>query len=113
MNKKIISIISYITIIGWVIAFVVYHNGHRSALAQYHLKQSFGLGVFGGFFYMLFMATYPMILIIPIISVLLILLSIVMFVILISGIINAVNQKKKPILLIGPMFVGRFNFIKY
>jgi hypothetical protein len=88
----------------------VYHNGHRSSLAQYHLKQSFGLGVLGVVFSMLCMFAYP---IIPIISNLLTIVSIVMLIFLISGIINAANQEKKPILLIGLMFVGRFTFIKY
>jgi uncharacterized membrane protein len=110
MSRKTISIISYITIIGWVISFVVYHNGGKSTLAQYHLKQSFGLGVLGPLFSILFIA------VVPIVSSTLILFTILnlgIFIFLILGIINAVNQKKLPIPLIGSMFVDRFNFIKY
>lgn len=110
MTRKTISIISYITILGWAIAFVVYHNGGRSSLAQYHLKQSFGLGVLGAFLSVLFMVSTP---IIPAISMLFMILSIVMFIILISGIINSANQKERPTLLIGSMFEDKFNFIKY
>lgn len=108
MSKKSISIVSYITIIGWAIAFLLYKNGCRSVLVRYHLKQSFGLGVFEAVFSMLFMATYP---IISTILTLYTISGIVLFVILISGIINAINKKTKPVVLIGSMFVGRFNFI--
>ena len=48
MSKKTISIISYITIIGWIIAFLVYNNEtEKSSLAKFHLKQSLGLGILG------------------------------------------------------------------
>ncbi|MCD0471834.1 DUF4870 domain-containing protein [Flavobacterium sp. JAS] len=110
MNRKTISIISYLTIIGWVISFVVYHNGGRSSFAQYHLKQSFGLGVFGAILGVIFIPILP---IDPLISTLFTILSAGVAIVLIFGIINAINQKRKPIPLIGLMFVDRFNFIKY
>jgi uncharacterized membrane protein len=110
MNRKTISIISYLTIIGWVISFVVYHNGGRSSFAQYHLKQSFGLGIFGAILAIVFIPIIP---IDPLISTIFAILSFVILVVLLFGIINALNQKRKPIPLIGAMFVDRFNFIKY
>jgi uncharacterized membrane protein len=108
MSRKTISIISYITIIGWIISFVVYHNGGRSSLAQYHLKQSFGLGVLGTLFSVLFMTMRP---IVPLVSRLSAILGLVIFIVFIFGIFNAVNQKRKPLPLIGFMFVDRFYFI--
>jgi len=39
---KVVSVLSYLTIIGWLIAAVLYGN-HRSSLARFHLKQSLGL----------------------------------------------------------------------
>jgi uncharacterized membrane protein len=110
MNRKTISIISYLTIVGWVISFVVYHNGGRSSFAQYHLKQSFGLGIFGVILGIIFIPIIP---IDPIISTLFTILGFGILIVLIFGIINALNQKRKPIPLIGSMFVDRFNFIKY
>lgn len=110
MNRKTISIISYLTIVGWLISFVVYHNGGRSSFAQYHLKQSFGLGVFGA---ILGAAFIPILPIDPLISTLFTILGFGILVVLIFGIINAINKKRKPIPLIGLMFVDRFNFIKY
>ncbi|KIO50748.1 hypothetical protein [Flavobacterium hibernum] len=110
MNRKTISIISYLTIVGWIISFVVYHNGGRSSFAQYHLKQSFGLGILGVIFGLIFIPIFP---VDPIISTLFLILSAIILIVLIFGILNAVNQKRKPIPLIGLMFVDRFHFIKY
>lgn len=110
MNRKTISIISYLTIVGWVISFVVYYNGGRSTFAQYHLKQSFGLGVLGVILSIFFTPIIP---IDPFISTLFTVLCFGILIILISGIVNAVNQNRKPIPVIGLMFVNRFHFIKY
>lgn len=110
MNRKTISIISYLTIIGWIISFVVYHNGGRSSFAQYHLKQSFGAGILSVLLSLIFIPIIP---INPIISTLFSILSAVILIVLIFGIVNAVNQRTKPIPLIGLMFVNRFHFIKY
>ncbi|MCC9064677.1 DUF4870 domain-containing protein [Flavobacterium piscisymbiosum] len=110
MNRKTISIISYLTIIGWVISFIVYHNGGRSSFAQYHLKQSFGLGIFGAVLSMLFI---PVIATDPVMSTLFSILIFGILIVLIVGVVNAFHQKRKPIPLIGIMFVDRFNFIKY
>jgi len=110
MNRKTISIISYLTIVGWLISFVVYYNGGRSTFAQYHLKQSFGLGVLGVILSTFFI---PIISIDPIISTLVAILGFGILIVLIFGIVNAVNQKRKPIPIIGLMFVDRFHFIKY
>lgn len=110
MNRKTISIISYLTIVGWLISFVVYYNGGRSTFAQYHLKQSFGLGILGIILSTFFILIIP---INPFISTFLTLLGFGILIVLIFGIVNAVNQKRKPIPIIGIMFVDRFDFIKY
>jgi uncharacterized membrane protein len=110
MDRKTISMISYFTIIGWIISFVVYCNGGRSSFAQYHLKQSFGIGVFETLLGIGFVSIYPTI---PIVSRFFCLLGAGTIIILIFGIINAVNQKRKPLPLIGFLFLDRFYFIEY
>lgn len=109
INKKIISSISYLTIIGWIVAYVFYNNGGKSILAKYHLKQSFGLAIFG-----LLIAIASMVLtsIIPSTLYLFSLLSLVVFAFFILGIINAINEKKAPLPLIGHLFANKFHFIK-
>ena len=48
MDKKTLSIVSYITIIGWVIAFIIYNGKtEKSSLEKFHLEQSLGLGILG------------------------------------------------------------------
>jgi uncharacterized membrane protein len=110
MDKKTISIISYITIIGWVIAFIVFNNGaEKATLAKYHLKQALGLGVLG---FLLSIAQIIILPIVPSISIVFTILSAVIFVLWILGIINAAKEEEKPLPIIGAMFVDKFDFIK-
>jgi len=39
---KLIAVTSYLTLIGWLIAVLMYGK-HRSALARFHIRQSLGL----------------------------------------------------------------------
>jgi uncharacterized membrane protein len=110
MDKKTLSIISYITIIGWVIAYLSYNKlEEKSNVTRYHLKQSFGvailsillsvvLNVIGRFF--------------PSLASILSLASLVILLLWIFGIINAMNQQEKPVPLVGGMFENKFSFIK-
>ncbi|OKY24937.1 MULTISPECIES: hypothetical protein [Thalassotalea] len=43
---KVVSVLSYMTILGWVVAFFIYGD-HRSALAKFHLRDSLGLIITG------------------------------------------------------------------
>ncbi|WP_417364525.1 DUF4870 domain-containing protein [Galbibacter sp.] len=108
MNAKTISIVSYITIIGWLIAyFKNKENSIKSDFASYHLGQ--GLGVF------LFAALLNVLLIIvvfiaPTVGSLLNVVAISPLIFIIFGIIAANNEVKKPVPLIGKFFEGRFDF---
>ena len=105
-----ISIISYITIIGWVIAFIVYgNNPEKSSLAKFHLKQSLGLAILG---ILNTIASFIVTPIVPAIGIVFTVISIVIFVFWILGIINASKEEEKPLPIIGSMFVNQFDFIK-
>ena len=39
---QVVAVISYLTLIGWLIALVIYGH-HKSSLASFHLRQSLGL----------------------------------------------------------------------
>ncbi|MBT4471990.1 MAG: hypothetical protein HOC64_00115, partial [Bacteroidetes bacterium] len=41
-NSRALAIISYITFIGWIIAFML-NNKQKHALVTYHQKQSLGI----------------------------------------------------------------------
>ncbi len=43
-NGKTVAIISYITLIGWIIALVM-NNGNKTALGSFHIRQSLGIGL--------------------------------------------------------------------
>ena len=48
MTNKTLSIVSYITIIGWLIAYFSYKDKsetEKSTVVNYHLKQSLGIAV--------------------------------------------------------------------
>src|ERR1700712_1611957 len=103
-NGKTASIISYFSIIGWLIAYFAIYKDNKTALASYQLKQTLlfhiismvigwgfgfvvGLVLFTtGFFFL----TY-----------LLDLVYLGMFILWVIGLIGAINGEEKPIPLIG------------
>ncbi|SFE02425.1 DUF4870 domain-containing protein [Flavobacterium phragmitis] len=108
MNNKTLSILSYITIIGWIVAFVKSKDlTPKSDLVSYHLKQGFGI------FLVSLVINIALSIVVTIVPALYF-LSYVGYVILILwifGIINAVNEQKKPIPVIGKIFEDKFGFI--
>ena len=103
-NGKTASIISYFTIIGWLIAYFAMHKDNRTELGSYHLRQTlllniasivlgWGLGFvigllvvtsgIGGLIYL----TY--------------LVQLAIFIIWLIGLIGAINGQKKPMPIIG------------
>lgn len=107
MNNKTLSIVSYITLIGWLVA---YFSGKDNAdsLLKYHLKQSLGLLIVGVIF------NIALVILVSIIPSLYFLgyMGYAFWVLLIIGIINASNEVKKPLPVIGKMFEGKFGFIR-
>jgi uncharacterized membrane protein len=106
MNNKTLSIVSYITLIGWLVA---YFSGKDTAdsLLKYHLRQSLGL-LLTGFVFNIFMIV--LLTIIPSLSILSYagygFLALIIF-----GIINAANEVQRPLPLIGKLFEEKFGFI--
>lgn len=108
MSNKTLAILSYITIIGWIIAFVKGKElNPKSDLVNYHLKQ--GLG----FFIVAVVINIILTVIVSIVPSLAFLtyVGIIFFVLWIFGIINAVNEEKRPLPVIGKMFEDKFSFI--
>jgi uncharacterized membrane protein len=105
MHNKTLSILSYITLIGWLISFVM-GKEKSNGLLKYHLKQSLGLILFS-------------IVLSIILNVLLLMTKIgilgifgfIPLILMITGIINAANDVEKPLPLIGKMFEDKFSFI--
>jgi uncharacterized membrane protein len=99
-NSKTVALLSYITIIGWIVAYVMNSN-QKSSLGSYHLRQTI-------FLYIIAIGMYIaeiLLLFIPfigwLISLLLLIAGIGLFVLWIIGLIAAINGELKPIPLIG------------
>jgi hypothetical protein len=114
MDKKTAAIVSYITIIGWLIAYFSTNPGPRESLTRYHLKQSLGLAIVGiviNIVFRLLIGFMPlsMALVLSFIS---LGIWIGYIVLLIIGCINASNEKEQPLPLIGKLIEGKADFIK-
>ncbi|WP_316843754.1 DUF4870 domain-containing protein [Pedobacter psychrodurus] len=106
MDNKTLSIISYITIIGWLVA---YFSGKdkADALLKYHLRQSLGLAIVSIVFNIAFTIIAS---IVPSLS-FLGLVGYAFIILWILGIINAANGALKPVPLIGKMFEDKSSFV--
>jgi len=116
MDNKTTALVSYITIIGWLISFFSYKGQEKNSLVSYHLKQSFGLfiaSVVYGIGAWIIFAILGAISwgLAAAIGMILYLCSLVFIVLMVIGIINASNGKETPLPIIGKMFEGKFNFI--
>jgi uncharacterized membrane protein len=106
MNNKTLSIVSYITLIGWLISYF-YGKENANSLLKYHLRQSLGLLIVSAIYNIALMV---LICIIPSLYFLTI-IGVIFLVLLIIGIINASNEVEKPLPVIGKMFESKFEFI--
>jgi uncharacterized membrane protein len=116
MDKKTVSIVSYITIIGWAIAYFSNNSApEKSSLARYHLKQGFGLNILALAFNIairIIISVLPSLSILALLGIISTVVSIGFLVLMILGCINASNEKETPLPIIGKMFEDKFDFIK-
>ncbi|QNK64752.1 DUF4870 domain-containing protein [Pedobacter sp. PAMC26386] len=108
MSNKTLSILSYITIIGWVIAYIKHKEAvPHSSLVRYHLKQGFGM------FLLAIAVNIVLTILVSIIPSLsgLAFVGFALFILNILGIVNAANQEEKPVPLVGKLFEDKFDFI--
>lgn len=103
MDNKTIAIISYITIIGWFIAYLI-GKDNLDAFSKYHLRQSLGLALIGLVLNVLNFSISFLGIGLNIVGVLLLILFII-------GIVNAANNQMKPLPVIGQFFEDKFNFL--
>jgi uncharacterized membrane protein len=100
MNGKSIAIISYLTIIGWIIAYVM-HGNNKSQLGAFHLRQSLFL-MLTGFAVSICQWIFFLIPILGwIISILLYFVLLGLFVLWIIGLIAAINGEEKEVPFLG------------
>ncbi|MBD0254967.1 MAG: hypothetical protein ICV83_04545 [Cytophagales bacterium] len=100
-NGKLVAILSYMTLVGWLVALVM-HNAQKTALGAYHLRQSLllFLAALCAYAAITFITVVPLlgwligILAIPVVGI----GSLILWV---MGLVAAVNGEHKPIPVIG------------
>lgn len=102
---KTIAILSYITLIGWIVAIVM-HGSNKTQLGAYHIRQSLGFMIFSIALVIVFsLITFAILMAAPFIGILFSLISWLLYigiiVLWIIGLINAINGQMKPIPIIG------------
>lgn len=103
-NGKTIAIVSYITIIGWVIALVM-HGSNKTSLGAFHLRQALGIAL---------LAIATMFIRIPLYFIpgvgwiFSTAIGIGLLVLWIMGLISAANGEEKPLPVLGAQFQNWF-----
>lgn len=104
VEDRTVAILSYITIIGFIIAIVM-HSSKKTQLGAFHLRQVLGLFITG----VAFGLCAIVLAFIPILGWLAIMagwLTLLVFVII--GLIAAANGQQKPVPLLGEKYQGWF-----
>lgn len=95
-----IAIISYLTLIGLIVAFVM-NNEKKDAFSSFHIRQSLGLGITG--------MALSIIAIIPILGWIVYFVGIFLLIFMwIMGVMNAINGKEKPLPILGEKYMEWF-----
>ncbi|MGJ1432455.1 DUF4870 domain-containing protein [Sphingobacterium spiritivorum] len=107
MDRKTTAIISYITIIGWLIAYFQYKDKTKDAFVNYHLKQSLGISIIS---ILLGLVLNIVVIAVPALAVLTY-ANIFILILWILGIVNASKEEMKPVPVVGSIFEQKFSFL--
>lgn len=108
MDDKTTGIVSYITLVGWIVALVAREN--KNDYTNFHLRQMFGIFLTGIALYAVFFVLI-LILGVELASILYSIAGIGVFVLWVIGIIGAFNNEKKLVPVLGEHFQKWFTFI--
>lgn len=98
-ESKNIAIISYLTIIGFIVAYVM-HSKNKTDFAAFHIRQAFGIGILG-------LIAYP-INGIPVLRIVSFVIFSVCLILIILGLLSASQGEKKPVPVVGKYFQDLF-----
>jgi uncharacterized membrane protein len=99
-NGKTVAIVSYITLIGWIVALII-HSSNKTSLGAYHLRQMLGLMILIIAISIFKYLTFMMPLAGGFVS---LVLNLGILVLWIFGLVNAANGQEKPVPLVGALF---------
>ncbi|MGB7528445.1 MULTISPECIES: DUF4870 domain-containing protein [Sphingobacterium] len=106
MSSKVQAVLSYLGIL-WLLAFFA-GKDHRDQFSSYHLKQGLGL-IICSFIFVLILAI--LMAVAPSVAFIFNLCSLLIFILMIVGILHAINNVEKPLPFIGEYFMNKFDFI--
>ena len=106
MNSKTQSILSYLGIL-WLIAYFL-GKDQRDSLSLYHLKQGFGLLLTG---VIINAVGYILVSVDTALAFVVNIIGIVFLIFIVLGVLNAANEVRKPLPLIGHLFENQFSFL--
>lgn len=94
-DPKVVAIISYLTLVGWIAAVVL--NNPKSELASFHIRQSLGL--------ILVMGAGSMVMVVPFLGWIIGAAAIIgAFILWIMGFMSALQGEMKEVPYLGPYF---------
>ncbi|MBW7870432.1 MAG: hypothetical protein H3C39_05150 [Flavobacteriia bacterium] len=103
MDEKTMGIVSYLTLIGWIIVLAT--RKEKTEYTSFHLRQNAGL-------ILLSLAIYIVVLILifvlPFIGLVANILYLGLLVLWLIGLLGAINNEKKPVPIFGSMFQDWF-----
>ena len=116
MDGKTIAILSYCTLVGWVIAIIM-HGSNKTEIGAYHLRQALGIYIFGfGLFLAVFFVGLIITIILPMLGLFFYFtntaLWFAMVGLMVWGLITAINNEMKAIPILGAMSQKMFGGIK-
>ena len=102
-DPKTVAIIAYLTLIGWLVAFLM-NNKDKSSFGSFHIRQAIGI-------YLLF-AVSSMVMIIPVLGWIAGMLGYLLALILwFIGFVSALNGEEKTVPVLGEQFQEWFRSI--
>lgn len=111
MDNKTSAEVGYLTIIGWLIAYV-FGEKPRNEFAVYHFKQAFGVSLLW-FLYFLIIGVLGILKVIPFeFRYYYNAPGFLFLILLIIGLVNASGNKQVPVPIFGKMFEKWFSFVK-
>lgn len=108
ITRKKVSILSYLTAIGWLLAYRYYKRGARTSLAKFHLEQSLGIGIIAAIANVLMV---PPVLVNTVFAPVLLFSNMGLVILWMIGLISAYHGVRLPLPFIGFYFRDKFRFI--
>jgi len=99
-NGKTIALVSYLTFVGWIVAYVM-HSSQKTSLGAFHLRQSLFLFLAGFILYFANLCFFFIPYLGWIITIALSLAGIVIFILWVMGLVAAINGEQKPVPIVG------------